>query len=64
MTMSTYQDLDFQKHVEFAVYTLYFTHFWWLTLHFHATKYDAEQNKLWLVALHISQAASWQSLAN
>ncbi len=63
MTMSIYQDLDFQKLVEFAACTLYFIHFWWLTLHVHTTNYDAEQNKLWLVALNIGQAASWPVLS-
>lgn len=34
------------------------------TFHFNTPKHDDEQNNLWLVALHISQMAFGQSLAN
>lgn len=32
--------------------------------HFHPPKHNAEQNELWLVAIHVSQTASGWSLAN
>ncbi len=33
-----------------------------MTLHFHIPKHDAEQNKVWLAALHVYQMASWAVL--